>query len=141
MLDGVEPVTRVRANSNSLVLKRKPGKQAREGKAAIGYNKPRAAALRWTPLPLGTTITYWQDDHPSALLQLSTTMACPVNHPWFHALVFLLGVIVVLSRYARAEPISAVGPPSVSFAASAAPVLSDAMQQLAGQAVLGHRVL
>jgi hypothetical protein len=30
-------------------------------------------------------------------------MACPVNHPFFHALVFLLGIIVVLSRYARAE--------------------------------------
>ena len=29
-------------------------------------------------------------------------MACPVNHPFFHALVFLLGIIVVLSRYARA---------------------------------------
>lgn len=30
-------------------------------------------------------------------------MACPVNHPFFHALVFLLGVLVVLSRYARAQ--------------------------------------
>jgi hypothetical protein len=28
-------------------------------------------------------------------------MACPVNHPAFHALVFLIGVIIVLSRYAR----------------------------------------
>ncbi|PWN93804.1 hypothetical protein FA10DRAFT_264402 [Acaromyces ingoldii] len=28
-------------------------------------------------------------------------MACPVNHPFFHALVFLLGVIVVLSRYVK----------------------------------------
>lgn len=30
-------------------------------------------------------------------------MACPVNHPLFHALVFLLGVLVVLSRYVRAD--------------------------------------
>jgi hypothetical protein len=30
-------------------------------------------------------------------------MACPVNHPFFHALVFFLGVLVVLSRYARAQ--------------------------------------
>lgn len=29
-------------------------------------------------------------------------MACPVNHPLFHAVVFLIGVLVVLSRYVRA---------------------------------------
>ncbi|CAO1622641.1 unnamed protein product [Parajaminaea phylloscopi] len=29
-------------------------------------------------------------------------MACPVNHPMFHAVVFLIGVLVVLSRYVRA---------------------------------------
>lgn len=31
-------------------------------------------------------------------------MACPVNHPMFHAVVFLIGVLVVLSRYVRAAP-------------------------------------
>lgn len=36
-------------------------------------------------------------------------MACPVNHPLFQALVFLFGVIVVLSRYVRASPIPHAG--------------------------------
>lgn len=57
-------------------------------------------------------------------------MACPVNHPAFHALIFLLGIIVVLSRYARAEPISHAAPQLVSFVA-AGPALSEAMQHFA----------
>lgn len=32
-------------------------------------------------------------------------MACPVNHPLFHAVVFLIGVLVVLSRYVRAADV------------------------------------
>lgn len=30
-----------------------------------------------------------------------STMACPVNHPAFHALVFLIGVLIMLSRYIK----------------------------------------
>ncbi|PWN20701.1 hypothetical protein BCV69DRAFT_312652 [Microstroma glucosiphilum] len=37
-------------------------------------------------------------------------MACPVNHPLFHALVFLIGILVVLSRYVRADGILSVPP-------------------------------
>ncbi|SNX82242.1 uncharacterized protein MEPE_00948 [Melanopsichium pennsylvanicum] len=29
-------------------------------------------------------------------------MACPVNHPAFHALVFLIGVLIMFSRYIKA---------------------------------------
>ncbi|PWN49632.1 hypothetical protein IE53DRAFT_369590 [Violaceomyces palustris] len=33
-------------------------------------------------------------------------MFAEVNHPAFHALVFLLGVIIVLSRYVKGNPLT-----------------------------------
>jgi len=33
-------------------------------------------------------------------------MACPVNSPAFHALVFLIGLIIVLGRYVKGAEVS-----------------------------------
>jgi hypothetical protein len=63
-------------------------------------------------------------------------MACPVNHPFFHALVFLLGVIVVLSRYARAETVTNTGG-ALSLALSAVPALSNGVHHMD---ILGQRL-
>lgn len=57
-------------------------------------------------------------------LLCNSAMACPVNHPWFHAVVFLLGVIVVLSRYVRADEAHLLASMAPSGAANS--VLGDA---------------
>lgn len=67
-------------------------------------------------------------------------MACPVNHPLFHAFIFLLGIIVVLSRYARAEPISQSSPQLIPFAA-AGPAISEAMHYFTAQDSIAQRLL
>lgn len=43
-----------------------------------------------------------------------------VNHPFFHALVFLLGVIVVLVRHVKADELPALYPGASSMLAIAA---------------------
>lgn len=56
-------------------------------------------------------------------------MACPVNHPFFHAFVFFIGVLIVLSRYARAADV-----PSHLFASPLAhralPLLTPPLQHI-----------
>ncbi|PWN41275.1 hypothetical protein IE81DRAFT_324779 [Ceraceosorus guamensis] len=42
-------------------------------------------------------------------------MACPVNHPAFHALIFVLGIIVVLFRHVKGAEL-----PNASFMLAAA---------------------
>ncbi|PWN25113.1 hypothetical protein BDZ90DRAFT_262562 [Jaminaea rosea] len=37
-------------------------------------------------------------------------MACPVQSQWFHIVVFILGALVVLSRYVRGAEVSIAGP-------------------------------
>lgn len=48
-------------------------------------------------------LPFTHNTYPQTPSELFTAMACPVNHPWFHALVFFLGVLIVLARYARAD--------------------------------------
>lgn len=59
-------------------------------------------------------------------------MACPVNHPLFHALVFLIGVLVVLSRYARASPSSPADVMQSQMVALIALMAADMRKGLAG---------
>jgi len=59
-------------------------------------------------------------------------MACPVNHPFFQAFIFLIGALVVLARYARGAEFPIHQPLLL-----AAPILSNA----GGLGVVAERMI
>ncbi|KAE8253935.1 hypothetical protein A4X06_0g1145 [Tilletia controversa] len=48
----------------------------------------------------------------SAATSEAKNMACPVNSPAFHALIFLIGLLIVLGRYVKGAEVSNLSSPA-----------------------------